>query len=87
MEQSKKTTSRRDFVKKIAVGATVVGASGAAFLYWKKQKGQYTLVREPRFSANDQIQIALIGAGGMGVEDANTALQVPGTTLVDVCDL
>src|SRR5690606_24142925 len=38
-------------------------------------------------SANDNINIALIGAGGMGTQDVITALQVPGTKLVAVADL
>ena len=38
-------------------------------------------------SASDEIRIALIGKGGMGTADANTALQVPGIKIVAVCDL
>ena len=30
------------------------------------------------YAANDQIQVALIGAGGMGQGDTRTAAQVPG---------
>jgi predicted dehydrogenase len=37
-------------------------------------------------SANDHIQIALIGAGGQGQGDTRTALQVPGVKLVAVAD-
>jgi predicted dehydrogenase len=37
-------------------------------------------------SANDQIQIALIGAGGQGMGDTKTAVQVPGVKLVAVAD-
>ncbi len=37
--------------------------------------------------ANDKLQIALIGAGGMGSGDVNDALLVPGVKLVAVCDL
>jgi predicted dehydrogenase len=37
-------------------------------------------------SANDHIQIALIGAGGQGQGDTKTALQVPGVKLVAVAD-
>ncbi len=37
-------------------------------------------------SANDHIQIALIGAGGQGMGDTRTALQVPGVKLVAVAD-
>ncbi len=40
-----------------------------------------------QFSANNNIQIALIGAGGMGLADANTAITVPGVKLVAACDL
>jgi len=39
------------------------------------------------FQANDKIQIALIGAGGMGSGDATTAQQIPGVKLVAVADL
>jgi predicted dehydrogenase len=47
-----------------------------------------SLQREKDFySANDQIQIALIGSGGMGVADATTAITVPGIKLIAVCDL
>jgi predicted dehydrogenase len=37
-------------------------------------------------TANDHIQIALIGAGGQGMGDTRTALQVPGVKLVAVAD-
>ena len=37
-------------------------------------------------SANDHIQIALIGAGGQGMWDTRTAVEVPGVKLVAVAD-
>jgi predicted dehydrogenase len=37
--------------------------------------------------ANDNIQIALIGAGGMGMGDARYATSLPGVKLVAACDL
>lgn len=40
-----------------------------------------------KFSVNDQIQIAIIGAGGMGSADTNTAITVPGVKVVAACDL
>jgi predicted dehydrogenase len=43
--------------------------------------GQTTL------SANDRIQIATIGIGGMGLGDTRYALALPGVTLVAVCDV
>ncbi len=41
---------------------------------------------QPATSANDHIQIALIGAGGQGQGDTHTAVQVPGVKLVAVAD-
>jgi predicted dehydrogenase len=38
-------------------------------------------------SANDNVQIALIGAGGMGMGDTRNALQVPGVKLIGVADV
>lgn len=40
-----------------------------------------------QFSANSNIQIALIGAGGMGSGDARMASSLPGVKLITVCDL
>src|SRR5271170_5886045 len=37
-------------------------------------------------AANDNIQIALIGAGGQGMYDTRTALEVPGVKLLAVAD-
>src|SRR5205085_9625275 len=45
------------------------------------------LLRPATYSANDQLQIALIGSGGMGTADTNTAITVPGVKLIAVCDL
>jgi predicted dehydrogenase len=51
--------------------------------------GPVTLSRQASQSVppTDRIQIALIGAGMMGTENATTALKVPGIELVAVCDL
>jgi len=48
-----------------------------------------TLVRpeRSRYSPNDQIQLALIGAGGMGTIDTNTAIGIEGVKLIAACDL
>lgn len=39
------------------------------------------------FGANDQIQIAVIGTGGMGSGDVRTALKIPGNRLVAAADV
>lgn len=79
--------SRRGFLKKLAttaaaatVGSNLIAAENIGSFHYLKQ--QYN-----RIGANDQVNIALIGAGGMGTSDTQTALQVPGVKLVAVCDL
>ncbi len=62
-------------------------ASGMHLLGRSEQSLPEWLRRTRPFTANDHIQIALIGAGGMGVADAMTALSIPGVQLVAACDL
>jgi predicted dehydrogenase len=38
------------------------------------------------YSPNDNIQVALIGAGGMGQGDARMATSIPGVKLIAACD-
>ncbi len=47
----------------MAASAALLGTSGPAILYGKNDVAHYALSRSTPFSANDQIQIALIGAG------------------------
>ncbi|SHM29193.1 Predicted dehydrogenase [Chitinophaga jiangningensis] len=80
--------SRRNFISKFAKG--VVGASLLPNIITAadRKRNIESLSRlNEKYSANDQIQIALIGAGGMGTADANTAITVPGVKLIAACDL
>ena len=76
--------NRRDFIRAgsaaMTAGALVTGG-GKNYLMAAEQ--QPPVVR----SANDHIQIALIGAGGQGQGDASHATKVPGAKLVAVSDL
>jgi predicted dehydrogenase len=63
--------SRRHFLETSAALAAATSSAPAA--------------QSPR-SPNDQLQYALIGAGGMGSEDARSALRQPGVKLVAVAD-
>jgi len=69
--------NRRSFLK--AAGVAAAG-SGLHMLAQAPQQAGQTV------SANDHIQIALIGAGGQGQGDTKTAVQVPGVKLVAVAD-
>jgi predicted dehydrogenase len=73
--------NRRGFLK--AAGAATTGT-----LLGSRLHALDTLQSEaPRpVSANDHIQIALIGAGGQGMGDTKTAIQVPGVKLIAVAD-
>ena len=80
-------SSRRKFIKTfatsaaaIAVGTNVMGGS-------RPDTASFLLSRNQIPGVNENINIALIGAGGMGVQDTLTALNVPKTKLVAICDL
>jgi len=80
--------SRRSFIANVTKG--VIGVSIIPSLASAKDRKQHVdeLIRaNQNFSANDQVQIALIGSGGMGTADTNTCITVPGVKLVAVCDL
>jgi predicted dehydrogenase len=82
------TSSRRNFIKKIAgtalasgVGTSLLASSSDAIVldspvYPKKD-----------YAANDQVNIAVIGMGIMGFSNAYWSQQVPGVKLMGVCDL
>jgi predicted dehydrogenase len=71
--------NRRNFLR--AAGAATAAASlpGIPLLPAEEPETK-------NIAANDHIQIALIGAGGQGMGDTRTAVQVPGVKLVAVAD-
>jgi predicted dehydrogenase len=72
--------NRRDFLR-------VTGAASAATALGGRVYALAAIDEPARaVAANDHIQIALIGAGGQGMGDTRTALQVPGVKLVAVAD-
>lgn len=88
MSKNDQKNSRRSFITNVTKG--VIGASMIPSIVTARDQQRHIeeLVRAPqRFSANDQVQVALIGAGGMGTADATTCRTVPGVKLVAVCDL
>ena len=83
---SKPTHARRAFIQKlsksVAASALIPGIAKAAENY-----PQTALLTRKYESPNNTVQIALIGAGGMGTGDAETAVSIPGVKLVAACDL
>jgi predicted dehydrogenase len=75
--------NRRNFLK-VASTATAATALGVK-TYALSVKELESSLAGP-FSPNDQVQLALIGAGIQGQGDTKTAIQVPGVKLVAVAD-
>ncbi len=73
--------NRRSFLKAAgtATAQTLLGAKIHALAAVQSEPGKPV-------SANDHIQIALIGAGGQGQGDTKVAVEVPGVKLVAVAD-
>src|SRR5690348_2613078 len=72
--------NRRNFLR------TAGAASAGAMLAGKTHALAAPQQAAAPVSANDHIQIALIGAGGQGQYDTKVAVQVPGVKLVAVAD-
>ncbi|MCB0777683.1 MAG: Gfo/Idh/MocA family oxidoreductase, partial [Chitinophagaceae bacterium] len=81
-----RSDSRRNFIKKMAVSAAAV-ATGGNVMAKENKTVHYKLKNKRPADINDNINIALIGSGGMGVQDAITALSTPGVKMVAACDL
>jgi predicted dehydrogenase len=73
--------NRRNFLKVTGAASAATLLAGKVHALVAEQDGPGSPV-----SANDRIQIALIGAGGQGQGDTSTALEVPGVKLVAVAD-
>jgi predicted dehydrogenase len=79
--------SRRKFLQQFSLSAAAL-ATGSSILAAEKDNHSFAILdRSSGYSPNDQVNLGLIGAGGMGTQDAITALKVPGVKLVAVCDL
>lgn len=78
------TQTRRSFLGVVTGG--LVAASAARTVALSRRR-EADLAASPKVSANDRIQLAIVGAGGMGTEDVKTALTVEGVKLVAACDL
>ena len=84
--ENQQESSRRKFLKTFATTAAAVGVGSNLFAAEAKNN-YFELLKRRSISANDNINIALIGAGGMGTQDTMTALKIAGVKLVGICDL
>ncbi len=67
------SSTRRHFLQATGAAGLAVAAPLAA--------------QERKISANDHVQVATIGIGGMGTADTESSLSVPGVKLVGACDI
>lgn len=81
-------TTRRSFLKKATIGSAAITSSPLILASPYKQKIQISRqYSNENQSANDQINLGLIGSGIQGIYDTTAALKVDGVKLVAVCDL
>lgn len=83
-----KNKSRRSFIKRASLTSAVLSTS--PFILAATKNEQLVLNRtytHQKFTANDQINIALIGTGIQGIYDTQTALKVNGVKIIAACDL
>ncbi len=88
MTKNNTGNSRRKFITRVTKG--VIGASMLPTIITARDRRLHLrefLKEKSYFGPNDQVNVALIGSGGMGVADGTTCLSVPGVKLVGVCDL
>ena len=78
--------SRKQFVQKFSIGSMAIAAT-PSLLSASQTKPLKRVLKEVDYYKNSQIQIALIGAGGMGTQDTYAVLAHAGVKLVAVCDL
>ncbi len=79
--------SRRKFLQQFSLSAAALVTGQSILAADADQHAFSILQRTGGYGPNDQVNIGLIGAGGMGTQDAITALQVPGVKMAGVCDL
>ncbi len=84
----KEHKSRRAFLKKATLGTAAMAS--APYILASPSGNPVILSRDYpllSYSANDKVNLGLIGAGIQGIYDTRNALKVAGVELVAVCDL
>ncbi len=87
MKKMDSNASRRRFIQQITGTGLALAAGGLSPLAAADKKEARTLLWERKISANDTVNVGVIGMGIMGYNNVNTALKVPGVKLVGACDL
>ena len=83
-------SSRRSFIKKALGTALLTGGAPAVLSAGPSSRVKFLTGQKhesKKYSANDQVNVAVIGMGIMGFNNAETTLKIPGAKIVGVCDL
>lgn len=86
--KSGSAATRRQFLKTLGVAGTAAATAPTVFSEATAAPQYLNLVKShASTSANGKVRLALIGTGGMGIGDTQTALMVDGVEMVAACDL
>jgi predicted dehydrogenase len=84
---SKTNSSRRKFLQQLGGTGLLLSSGSIPSLAAKDEAHTRIIPYEKQITANDKINVAVIGMGIMGNHDISTALKVPGAQMVAACDL
>lgn len=88
MENPEQASSRRSFLKTLGLAGTAAATVPSTLAQAGTAPTYLNLVKShSSTAANDKIRIALVGTGGMGIGDTQTALMVENVEMVAACDL
>ncbi|MEO6220466.1 MAG: Gfo/Idh/MocA family oxidoreductase [Ginsengibacter sp.] len=87
MQKKQTPSTRRNFIKQLTGTTLALGAGSLAAFAAEEKVEEHILQYQKKITPNDNVNIATIGMGIMGYNNANTALKVPGVKLVAACDL
>ncbi|MGB3005890.1 MAG: Gfo/Idh/MocA family oxidoreductase, partial [Chitinophagaceae bacterium] len=79
-------SSRRKFLKQLGAASLIAPLSSYATI-GEEEMEKHIIPNQRKLNTFDDINVALIGFGIMGIRNARTILKVPGIKLVAVCDL
>ncbi len=87
MPEKNDQSSRRKFLQQLSA-TTLALTAGSLNSFARKEEVEKRVIQyEKKVSANDKVNIGVIGLGIMGYNDLNAAIKVPGVNLVAACDL
>lgn len=81
------STNRRKFLKQFGGTTALLTTAGLSSLAQKERAEQILVWENKKLSANDRINVAVVGCGIMGFQDVASAVSVSGVKLVAASDL